>query len=162
MSDGHAATAAEHHDIEHHGNGADSTAEPWVARVVFGFGGLALLAGAFAAWHFKDVLGGQVGEALPWLIAAAVLLGGAAVVESIGTAVWIALIAGAFLLAITFVVAGRVATYPSVGQSVFVVDRFTGDVELCDASACKVLERHGTFLAAPQLPHALKGKLSRP
>jgi hypothetical protein len=111
-----------------------------------------LLAGAVAAWQFKDMLGGEVGQALPWIISAAVLLGGAAILESISTAVWISVIAGIFLLAITYVIAGRVATYPSVGQSIFVVDRFTGEVELCTADACTVLPRHGTLFYAPHLP----------
>jgi hypothetical protein len=98
------------------------------------------------------MLGGEVGQALPWIIAAAVLLGGAAIVESISTAVWISLIAGVFLLAITYVVAGRVANYP-VGQSIFVVDRFTGEVELCNPEACTVLPRRGTlFYPLPKLP----------
>lgn len=148
-------THKEHHDIHAHellDHETASSTEPWVARVLFGLAGLILLAGAFVAWQFKDLLGGEVGQALPWLIAAAVLLGGAAILESISTVVWVAVIAGIFLLAITYVIAGRVATYPSVGQSIFVVDRFTGEVELCDSTACTVLERHGDLFPTTHLP----------
>jgi hypothetical protein len=137
---------------EHHGHQPESASEPWGARVLFALAGFILLGGAFAAWHFKTMLGGEVGQALPWIIAAAVLLGGGALIESIGTVVWVTLISGIFLLAITFVIAGRVATYPSIGQSVFVVDRFSGEVELCTSDSCTVLPRHGTLFQAPHLP----------
>ncbi len=72
--------------------------------------------------------------------------------NSITVEVWLALIVGVFAVAITFIIAGRVATYPSQGQSVFVVDRFTGEVELCTVDGCKVLQRNGAFFHAPQLP----------
>jgi hypothetical protein len=39
-----------------------------------------------------------------------------------------------------------------MGQSVFVVDRFSGEVELCTAISCKVLPREGIFLTVPKLP----------
>lgn len=153
MTEVHTAPAREEHHVHHHHeHEPPSTSEPWIARVLFGFAGLLLLAGAVAAWQFKDMLGGEVGQALPWIIAAAVLLGGAAILESISTIVWVSLIAGIFLLAITYVIAGRVATFPSVGQSIFVVDRFTGEVELCNADACTVLPRRGTLFYAPKLP----------
>jgi|HubBroStandDraft_6_1064221.scaffolds.fasta_scaffold23034_3 hypothetical protein len=149
----HDAGPEHHHHHEPHEHAPAAASEPWVARVLFGFAGLVLLAGAVAAWQFKSMFGGEVGEALPWIIAAAVLLGGAAILESISTSVWIALIAGIFLLAITYVIAGRVATYPSVGQSIFVVDRFTGEVELCNSEACTVLPRRGNlFYPLPKLP----------
>jgi hypothetical protein len=153
VTEAHTAPAREEHHVHHHHEHEPASAsEPWIARVLFGFAGLVLLVGAVAAWHFKDMLGGEVGQALPWIIAAAVLLGGAAIIESISTIVWVSLIAGIFLLAITYVIAGRVATFPSVGQSIFVVDRFTGEVELCNAEACTVLPRHGTLFYAPKLP----------
>jgi hypothetical protein len=152
VTEPHAAPAREEHVHHHHEHEPASTSEPWIATVLFGFAGLVLLVGAVAAWQFKDMLGGEVGQALPWIIAAAVLLGGAAILESISTIVWVSLIAGIFLLAITCVIAGRVATFPSVGQSIFVVDRFTGEVELCNADACTVLPRRGTLFYAPKLP----------
>jgi len=128
-----------------------STSTPWGLRLAFGFGGILLLAGAFVAWQFRDALGGSVGEALPWLIAAAVLIGAGAIIESVTVEVWVTLIVGVFALAVTFVIAGRVSTYPSQGQSIFVVDRFSGEVELCTATGCKVLPRDGTFLTNPQM-----------
>jgi hypothetical protein len=44
-----------------------------------------------------------------------------------------------------------------MGQSVFVVDRFSGEVELCSVLGCKVLPRQGIFLTTPQvqLPSAI-------
>ena len=137
-----------------------NTSTPWGLRLAFGFGGLLLLAGAFVAWQFRDALGGSIGEALPWLIAAAVLIGAGAIIESVTVEVWVALIVGVFAVAVTFVIAGRVATYPSQGQSIFVVDRFTGEVELCTASDCRVLPREGKFLSNPQWrsPSSLHGK----
>lgn len=134
-----------------------STSTPWGLRLAFGFGGLFLLAGAFVAWQFRGSLGGSVGEALPWIIAAAVLLGAGAIIESVTVEVWVALIVGVFAVAVTFIIAGRVATYPSQGQSIFVVDRFSGEVELCMAEGCKVLPRNGTFLPNPQLHPLLPG-----
>jgi hypothetical protein len=134
-----------------------STTTPWAVRLGFGIAGLVLLAGAFAAWRFGNQLGGSIGEALPWIIAAAVLLGAGALLETITIEVWLALIIGTFAVAITFLIMGRATTFPSVGQSVFVVDRFSGEVELCTADGCKVLPRNGAFLTNPQLPH-LPGK----
>jgi len=127
-----------------------STTTPWSVRLAFGIAGLVLLAGAFVAWQFRDAMGGSVAEALPWIIAAAVLLGAGAIMESVTTEIWIALIVGLFALAITFVIVGRISVHPQ-GQAIYVVDRFTGDVELCDANACKVLPRTGAFLAVPKL-----------
>jgi hypothetical protein len=59
---------------------------------------------------------------------------------------------GAFAVAITFLIVGCVQTYPSATQSVFVVDRFSGEVELRTARGCKVLSRNSAFLATPPLP----------
>ena len=131
-SDGH---VHEPHEVRHEHATVErietvsSTSTPWGLRLAFGFGGMLLLAGAFVAWQFRDALGGSVGEALPWLIAAAVLIGAGAIIESVTVEVWVTLIVGVFALAVTFVIAGRVSTYPSQGQSIFVVDRFSGEVE---------------------------------
>jgi hypothetical protein len=153
MTDVHAV----HEDIHNHDTverieTVSSGSTPWSVRLGFGIAGFLLLAGAFVAWRFAGALGGTIGEALPWLIAAAVLLGAGAIIESVTVEVWVALIVGVFAVAITFLIAGRVATYPSQGQSVFVVDRFSGEVELCTAQGCNVLPRNGTFLTNPQLP----------
>jgi hypothetical protein len=145
----HYTGRAEHHEPQ----APAPSSEPWAMRALFGFAGLILLGGAYVAWQFKGMLGGEVGQALPWLIAAAVLLGAGALIESISTLVWVSLIAGVFAIAVTFIVTGRVTTYPSVGQSIFVVDRFSGEVELCNAQACTVLPRNGYFLPQPSLPH---------
>ena len=136
----------------------DGSNAPWGVRLGFGIAGIVLLAGAFVAWRFGNALGGSIGEALPWVIAAAVLLGAGAILETVTIQVWLALIIGVFAVAITFLIMGRATTYPSVGQSIFVVDRFSGQVELCTADSCKVLPRSGEFLAnayvpaLPQLP----------
>ena len=151
-------TDATAHDHEHHHHEEiekietiSSTTTPWGVRLAFGIAGLLLLAGAFVAWQFRGALSGSVAEALPWIIAAAVLLGAGAIMESVTTEIWIALIVGVFLVVIAVVVMGRVNVYPTQGQAVFVVDRFSGDVELCTADSCKVLPRSGAFLHNPQL-----------
>jgi hypothetical protein len=95
---------------------------PWGVRLAFGFVGILLLVGAFA------------------------------VLETITVQIWLALIVGSFALAVTFIVMGRVSTYPSAGQSVFVVDRFSGEVELCTRQGCRVLPREGVFLTGPKVP----------
>lgn len=150
MSDDH-SQEAKHETVERIET-VSSTSSPWGVKLLFGFAEIVLLAGAFVAWQFAGSMGGTVGEALPWIIAAAVLLGAGAIIELITVEVWLALIVGVFAVAITFIIAGRVATYPSQGQSVFVVDRFTGEVELCTVDGCKVLQRNGAFFHAPQLP----------
>ena len=154
MSDNHDHTV--HEEIHNHDTveriETSTSTTPWAVRLGFGIAGFLLLAGAFVAWRFAGSLGGPVGEALPWIIAAAVLLGAGAIIESVTVEIWLALIVGAFAVAITFLIVGRVQTYPSIGQSVFVVDRFSGEVELCTAQGCNVLPRNGTFLTSPQLP----------
>ena len=152
MSDDHGQEASGKHETVERIETVSSSSTPWGVKVLFGFAGIVLLAGAFAAWQFAGSMGGPIGQALPWIIAAAVLLGAGAIIESVTVEVWVALIVGVFAVAITFIVAGRVATYPSQGQSIFVVDRFTGEVELCTAEGCKVLARNGAFFHAPQLP----------
>ena len=129
-----------------------STMLPWKVRLVFGFVGILFLAGAFAAWQFGDLAHGWMMQAVPWLIVVALVLGAFAILETITMQIWLALIVGAFALAIAFIVMGRVSTYPSSGQSVFVVDRFSGEVELCTMQGCKVLPREGEFLTTPPLP----------
>jgi hypothetical protein len=129
-----------------------STMIPWKVRLAFGFIGVLLFAGAFAAWEFGDMLHGSLMQAAPWMIVVALVLGAFAILETITTEIWLALIIGGFAVAITFIVMGRVSTYPSMNQSVFVVDRFSGQVELCTMDGCKVLPRTGEFLTTPPLP----------
>jgi hypothetical protein len=128
-----------------------STMLPWKVRLVFGFVGILLLASAFAAFEFGDMLHGSLMKAVPWLIVVALVLGAFAILETITMEIWLALIVGGFALAIVFIVMGRVSTYPSAGQSVFVVDRYSGEVELCTAEGCKVLPRMGIFLTTPEV-----------
>jgi hypothetical protein len=147
---------AHHHHEEIEKIETISSTTPWGVRLAFGIAGLLFLAGAFVAWQFRGALNGSVAEALPWIIAAAVLLGAGAIMESVTTEIWIALIVGIFLVLIAFVVVGRVNVYPAQGQSIFVVDRFTGEVELCSAEACRVLPRNGDFLHMPKVPAPAK------
>ena len=153
--------AVAHADHHHHEDiekieTISSTTTPWGVRLAFGIAGILLLAGAFVAWQFRGVLSGEVAEALPWIIASAVLLGAGAILESITTEIWITVIVGIFLVLVAFIVVGRVNVYPAQGQSLYVVDRFTGEVELCTAEACKVLPRNGTFVNIPKVPAPAK------
>ena len=100
-------------------------------------------------------MGNSISQALPWLIAAAVLLGAGAIIESVTVEIWVALIVGVFAVAITFLIVGRVTTYPSQGQAIFVIDRFTGEVEFCTPDHCKVLPSNTAFLPAPPALPAL-------
>lgn len=124
-------------EIVHDGNGREPN---WAVRMALGVGGILLLLGALAAWQMQDKFGGELAVALPWLIAGAILLGAAAVVESITTEVWVALIAGVFLLAASFIITGRVTVaLDQSAHSAFVVDRFTGEVRVCNAMGCRDL-----------------------
>ncbi|MGA7712839.1 MAG: hypothetical protein WCA81_13120 [Rhizomicrobium sp.] len=152
MSDDHGQEASGKLETVERIETVSSSSTPWSVKLLFGFTGIVLLAGAFVAWKFAGSMGGTIGQALPWIIAAAVLLGAGAIIESVTVEVWVALIVGVFAVAITFIIAGRVATYPSQGQSVFVVDRFTGEVELCTADGCKLLQHNSAFIPAAQLP----------
>ncbi len=143
---------AEHH---HHHEEVEkvetisSTTTPWGVRLGFGIAGLILLVGAFVAWQFRDTMNGHLAQVLPWIIAGAIVLGAGAIMESITTEIWLVVIGGAFALAITFLIVGRVAIYPSMGQSMFVVDRFSGDVQLCTADGCKPLAKVAAFPVKP-------------
>jgi hypothetical protein len=139
----------------------DTGSPNWAVRLALGVGGILLLLGALAAWQFQDRMGGQLAIALPWLIAGAVLLGAAAIVESITTEVWVTLLAGIFLLAAAFIVTGRVnVQLDASAHSVFVIDRFTGEVRVCNTIGCHDLPGFGgpsvnlDIPAAPDL-HAL-------
>ncbi len=142
-----AGEAAHHHHHEEveKVETISSTTTPWGVRLGFGIAGLVLLVGAFVAWQFRDTMDGHLAQVLPWIIAGAIVLGAGAIMESITTEIWLVVIAGAFALAITFLIVGRVAIYPSVGQSMFVVDRFSGDVQLCTADGCKPLAKVAAF-----------------
>jgi hypothetical protein len=159
----HHADPVEHcHDTTHdivHDNGSPN----WAVRLGLGVGGIVLLLGALAAWQMQDRLG-ALGLALPWLIAGAVILGAAAVVESITTEVWVTLIAGVFLVGIAFIVAGRVTVQlDQPAHSIFVVDRFTGQVRICNTVGCRELPGFGGPSVGVKLPTAdqVKAKLEK-
>lgn len=127
-----------------------STTLPWGVRLGLAIGGLVLLAAALIAWMFRDHLSGSIAEALPWLIVAALVLGALAIIESITIEIWLALIIGAFAVVIAFIVVGSVVAYPTQ-NGVYVVERFTGEVEFCTPDGCKVLPHMG--MLQPALPH---------
>jgi len=116
-----------------------STTTPWTVRLIFGILGLVFLATALAAWQFRAMFDGHVMQALPYIIAGLGVLGIGAIVESITTEIWIALIAGVIALAVTFLIVGRSQLVPVEGSSLFVVDRFTSAVQFCTQDGCKPL-----------------------
>jgi fatty acid desaturase len=146
MSEDH--TEHHHEDIERVET-ISSTMLPWGVRLGFAIAGLVLLAGAIVAWMFRGSLSGPVAEALPWVIVIALVLAALAIIESITVEIWLALIIGAFAVVIAFIVVGTVSAYPAQGQAVFVVERFTGEVEYCTPDGCKLLPHNGAL--QPQL-----------
>ena len=136
--------------VEHeHDNGGPN----WAVRLGLGVGGILLLLGALAAWQMQDSFHGSLQLALPWLVAGAVILGAAAIVESITTEVWVTIIAGFFLLGIAFVLTGRVTVaLDQVQHSAYVVDRFTGEVRVCSAMGCRDLPGFGAPEVKVNLP----------
>jgi len=145
--------AVEHyHDTEivHDNDGSPN----WWVRLGLGVGGIVLLLGALAAWQMQDRLG-VLGVALPWLIAGAVILGAAAIVESVTVEIWVTLVAGLFLLGIAFLITGRVTVALDAGaHDIYVVDRFTGQVRLCDAAGCREFGGFGSPSVKVNLPSA--------
>jgi hypothetical protein len=149
------AHAAEHfhettHDIVHE---HDNSGPNWAIRLALAVGGVALLAAALAAWQMQDQFGGKLAMALPWLIFGAAVLGVAAVVESITTAVWVALIAGAFAVLVAYIFAGRVDVQLDQQQhAAYIVDRFTGETRICSEMGCRDLAGFGGPSVALKLP----------
>ena len=148
-------TVVEHPTVEHHYDHVhdavhdtvvehDDGGPSWAVRLGLGVGGIVLLLAALAAWQFQDSFHGSLAVALPWLIAGAIILGAAAIVESITTAVWVTIIGGFFLLGIAFVLTGRVTVaLDQVQHSAYVVDRFTGEVRVCNINGCRDLAGFG-------------------
>jgi hypothetical protein len=117
----------------------------WLVRILLGVGGLLLLATALAAWQMQARFGGWMAMALPWLVAGGVVLGVAAVLESITTEIWVTILAGVFLLCAAFLVSGRVTVQiDAAAHNAYVVDRFTGEVRICNAAGCRDLPGFGT------------------
>ena len=138
-----------HDTVVEHDNGGPN----WAVRLGLGVGGIVLLLVALAAWQMQDRFHGSLQLALPWLIAGAVILGAAAIVESITTEVWVTIIAGFFLLGIAFVLTGRVTVaLDQVQHSAYVVDRFTGEVRVCNAMGCRDLPGFGAPSVNVNLP----------
>jgi hypothetical protein len=146
---------AEHHHAEiERVETISSTMLPWGVRLGFAIAGLVLLAGAIVAWMFRASLNGPAAEALPWVLVVALVLGALAIIESITVEIWLALIIGAFAVAIAFIAVGSVTVHPAISPvpgapGVFVVERFTGEVEYCTPDGCKVLPHSGVL--QPQL-----------
>ena len=116
-----------------------SATTPWTVRLIFGILGLVLLATALAAWQFRGLFSEHITQALPYIIAGLGVLGIGAIVESITTEIWLALIAGVVALAVTFLIVGRSQLIPTEGSALFVVDRFTSAVQFCTQDGCKPL-----------------------
>ena len=141
-----------HDTVVEHDNGGPG----WAVRLGLGVGGIVLLLAALAAWQFQSSFRGGLGMAVPWFIAGAVILGAAAVVESITTEVWVTLIAGFFLLGAAFIVTGRVTVaLDQEYHTIFVVDRFTGEVRACTQQGCRDLPGFGSPVDIPT-PHLPK------
>ncbi len=147
--------AHEVHEHEHEGHERPT----WLVRLALGVGGIVLLVVALVAWQMHADFGGRAAIVLPWLVVAAILLGAAAIIESITSAVWITLIGGVFAIVVALLIAGRFSLeFDSQAHSVFVVDRLTGDVKLCSPDACRALPDSGDTpspsisLSLPHLP----------
>ncbi|HUB84847.1 MAG TPA: hypothetical protein VL971_04090 [Rhizomicrobium sp.] len=138
-----------HDTVVEHDNGGPN----WAVRLGLGVGGIVLLLAALAAWQMQDRFHGSLQLALPWLIAGAVILGAAAIVESITTEVWVTIIAGFFLLGIAFILTGRVTVaLDQVQHAAYVVDRFTGEVRVCNDTGCRDLPGFGAPAVTVSLP----------
>lgn len=119
----------------------------WWVRLLLALGGIALLAGAIYAWQMQDSFGGRYAMMLPWLIVGAILVGGAAIVESITAEIWVTLIGGIFILLAAYVISGRVdVQIDAAAHQAYVVDRFTGQVRICNGvtATCREVSGFGT------------------
>jgi hypothetical protein len=159
MSDEKPGTAhAEHDQVQHDTTTIhdrviehDAGSPGWAVRLGLGVGGIVLLLLALAAWQMQGQFHGSLQLVLPWLVAGAIILGLAAVVESITTAVWVTIIAGFFLMAAAFIITGRVTVALDQSQhEVYVVDRFTGEVRVCNTSRCTDLPGFENPSVAPR------------
>lgn len=154
---------------EHHHEAAESNGHErptWLVRLALGVGGILLLAFALIAWQMHMDFGGRFAMVLPWIVVVAILLGTAAVIESITSSVWITLIGGLFVVIAAFLIAGRFTVeFDAPAHSVFMVDRFTGEARLCNQQTCRSLaDADGSSavekvtLSLPQLPKPAAAK----
>jgi hypothetical protein len=163
MSDGKSDAAEGHHhhpevEIERIETISSSTT-PWTVRLIFGILGIVFLATALAAWQFRGLFDGHITQALPYIIAGLGVLGIGAIVESITTEIWLALITGVVALIVTFLIVGRSQVLPVEGSALFVVDRFTSAVQFCTQDGCKPLPQVAELpksapVVLPELPPA--------
>lgn len=127
-------------EIEKRIETVSSTTAPWTVRLIFGILGVLFIASAIAGWWFRDQFSSQIAEYLPYVIIGLMVLGVGAIVESITTEIWITLIAGVIALGVTFLIVGRTQIIPSEG-ALYVVDRFSGQVEFCTPDGCLPLKK---------------------
>lgn len=127
-------------EIEKRIETVSSTTAPWTVRLIFSILGIVFIASAVAAWQFREVFDGHIAEALPYIIIGLMVLGVGAIVESITKEIWITLIAGVIALGVTFLIVGRTQIIPSEG-ALYVVDRFSGQVEFCTPDGCLPLKQ---------------------
>ncbi len=158
MSEDKVETVVEKHEGHHHPEveverieTVSSTTTPWTVRLVFGILGLVFLASAVAAWQFRDLFNGHITAALPYIIIGLVVIGAGAIVESITTEIWLALIGGVIALAVTFLIVGRSQIIPADG-ALYVVDRFAGTVQFCTPDGCLPLKQVAELPKPPAPP----------
>jgi hypothetical protein len=128
-----------------------SASTPWMVRLVFGILGVVFLASAVAAWQFRDLFNGHIAESLPYVIIGLGVIGVGAIVESITTEIWLALIGGVVALAVTFMIVGRSQIIPSEG-ALYVVDRLSGSVQFCTPDGCLPLKQVSALPKPPAPP----------
>jgi len=80
-----------------------------------------------------------------------VVIGAGAIVESITTEIWLALIGGVIALAVTFLIVGRTQIVPAEG-ALYTIDRFTGAVQFCTPDGCLPLKQVAELPKAPPVP----------
>jgi len=161
MSDDKIETVGEEHEGHHHHHHPDveverietvsSSTTPWTVRLIFAILGLVFLASAVAAWQFRDLFNGHIAQALPYIIIGLGVIGVGAIVESITTEIWLALIGGVIALAVTFLIVGRSQLLPTDG-AVYVIDRFTGSVQFCTPDGCLPLKQVSELPKPPAPP----------
>jgi hypothetical protein len=128
-----------------------STSTPWAVRLIFGILGIVFLASAVAAWQFRDLFNGHIAQSLPYIIIGLGVIGIGAIVESITTEIWLALIGGVIALAVTFLIVGRSQIIPSEG-TLYVVDRLSGSVQFCTPDGCLPLKQVSELPKPPAPP----------
>lgn len=160
MSEDKVGPVTEEHEGHHHHHPdveverietVSSTTAPWTVRLIFLILGLVLLASAYAAWQYRDLFNAHIAQALPLIIVALAVIGVGAIVESITTEIWLALIGGVIALAVTFLIVGRSQIIPSEG-ALYVVDRLSGSVQFCTPDGCLPLKQVASLPKPPAPP----------